>query len=215
LRSPHQNLLGTQNLPLFIASGLLLNLIPGPDTLYIVGRSISQGRKAGVVSVLGISSGCVVHTIAAAFGLSAIMAASASAFAVVKCAGAAYLAYLGVRLFLDRTVAATTTRGFSAQELGAIYRQGVLTNVLNPKVALFFLSFLPQFVDPASHMKVVAFLFLGGVFIFNAMIYCSLVAWFASAISSRLRDDSSASSLMKRATGALFVVLGLKLAATN
>ena len=128
-------MLGTQNLPLFIASGLLLNLMPGPDTLYLAGRSSSQGRKAGVVSVLGISSGCAVHTVAAAFGLSAILAATASAFTVVRLAGAAYLVYLGLRLLLDRTVAATTTGELPTQKLLTIYRQGVMTNVFNPKVA--------------------------------------------------------------------------------
>ncbi|MGA2866502.1 MAG: LysE family translocator [Verrucomicrobiota bacterium] len=189
--------------------------MPGPDTLYIVGRSISQGRKAGVVSVLGISSGGTVHTVAAALGLSAILAASASAFTVVRLAGAAYLVYLGSRLLLDRTVAATAAPELPTQKLWTIYRQGAMTNVLNPKVALFFLSFLPQFVDPASHAKVLAFLFLGAVFIFNSTIYCSLVAWFAAAISTRLRQGSSSSLLAKRATGALFVGLGLKLAVTR
>jgi threonine/homoserine/homoserine lactone efflux protein len=118
--------LGTQHLPSFVASGLLLNLMPGPDTLYIVGRSISQGRTAGVVSVLGISSGCMVHTVAAAFGLSAVLAASASAFTVVSLAGAAYLVYLGFRLLLDLTIAATPCAELPAQKLWAIYRQGVL-----------------------------------------------------------------------------------------
>ncbi|HXP61697.1 MAG TPA: LysE family translocator [Dongiaceae bacterium] len=208
-------MLGTQHLPLFVASGLLLNLMPGPDTLYIVGRSVTQGRRAGVVSVLGISSGCTVHTVAAAFGLSAVLAASASAFAVVKLTGAACLVYLGIRLWLDRTAVARSTGELPAQRLWPIYRQGVMTNVLNPKVALFFLSFLPQFVDPASPAKVLAFLFLGGVFIFNSTIYCSLVAWFAAALSTRLRQGTSASSLVKRTTGALFVGLGLKLAVTR
>lgn len=206
-------MLGTQNISLFIASGILLNIMPGPDTLYIVGRSISQGRKAGMLSVLGISSGCLVHTLAAAFGLSAILAASASAFIVVKFAGAAYLAYLGVRMLLDRTTAsAGPASRFPPQSSWVIYRQGVLTNVLNPKVALFFLSFLPQFVDPSSNAKIGAFLFLGAVFIFNGTIWCLIVAWFAAMISHGLREHSSAGSIIKRATGALFVGLGLKLA---
>jgi threonine/homoserine/homoserine lactone efflux protein len=208
-------MLGTQHLPLFVASGLLLNLMPGPDTLYIIGRSVSQGRKAGVVSVLGISSGCAVHTVAAAFGLSAILAASASAFTVVRLAGSAYLVYLGLRLWLERAAVARPAGELPPQKLWPIYRQGVMTNVLNPKVALFFLSFLPQFVDPASPAKVVAFLFLGGVFIFNSTIYCSAVAWFAAALSTQLRQGSSSASLVKRATGALFVGLGLKLAVTR
>jgi RhtB (resistance to homoserine/threonine) family protein len=206
---------GTQNLPLFIASGLLLNLMPGPDTLYIVGRSVSQGRKTGIVSVLGICSGCAVHTLAAAFGLSAIFAASASAFMVVKMAGAAYLAYLGLRMLLDRAAAPAAAVQLSEERLWTIYRQGVLTNVLNPKVALFFLSFLPQFVDPSTNMKVLAFLFLGAVFIFNSTFYCCSLAWFAAAISRRLREGASSGALLKKATGALFVGLGLKLAASK
>jgi len=208
-------MLGTQHLPLFIVSGLLLNVMPGPDTFYILGRSIAQGRKAGVVSVLGISSGCVVHTLAAAFGLSAILAASASAFLVVKLAGAAYLTYLGIRMLLDRTTAPILGGELRSQTLWVIYRQGAVTNVLNPKVALFFLSFLPQFVDPGSDIKVLAFLFLGAVFIFNATIYCSLLACFAAAVSARLRTDSSATSLIKKATGALFIGLGFKLAVSR
>lgn len=208
-------MLGIQNLPLFITSGILLNIMPGPDTLYIVGRSLSQGKKAGVLSVLGISSGCVVHTLAAAFGLSAVLAASASAFTVVKYAGAAYLAYLGIRMLLDRTAAASPTLQFAGRSAWTIYRQGMLTNILNPKVALFFLSFLPQFVDPLSNTKIIAFLFLEGVFIFNGTLWCLVVVWFAATVSRRLRENSSIGSILKRATGALFVGLGVKLASSK
>src|SRR5688572_5126114 len=137
---------GTQHLELFILSGLLLNFTPGQDTLYIVGRSLSQGRRAGVLSVLGISSGSVLHTLAAAFGLSAILATSAQAFVVVKLVGAAYLVYLGVRMIVDRPTPVGTAPAFAIDSDWAVYRTGLLTNVLNPKVALFFLAFLPQFV---------------------------------------------------------------------
>src|ERR1051325_6124690 len=127
-------MLGTQHLSLFIVSGILLNIMPGPDTLYIVGRSISQGRKAGVLSALGICSGCMVHTFAAAFGLSAVLAASASAFAAVKFAGAAYLTYLGIRMLLEKNISLDHSTGrFSQQNSWVIFRQGMLTNVLNPK----------------------------------------------------------------------------------
>jgi len=144
---PH--VFGTQNLALFVVSGFLLNLTPGQDTFYIVGRSLAQGRRAGVLSVFGITSGCVVHTVAAAFGLSAILATSAHAFLAVKLAGAAYLAYLGVRMLLDRSPASGIAE-LPVERSWAIYRAGVLTNVLNPKVAIFFLAFLPQFVDATS-----------------------------------------------------------------
>ena len=161
LSSSGLHVFGTQHLALFVLSGFLLNLTPGQDTFYIVGRSLAQGRRAGVLSVLGITSGCVVHTVAAAFGLSAILATSAHAFLAVKLVGAVYLGYLGIRMLIDRSTA-TGISELPVERSWAIYRAGVLTNVLNPKVAIFFLAFLPQFVDATSSSKVSAFLFLGG-----------------------------------------------------
>ena len=204
---------GIHNYGLFILSGFLLNLVPGQDNLYIIGRSISQGRRAGMLSALGISTGCLVHTLAATFGLSALLAASSQAFRVVKLIGAAYLIYLGVRMLLSRSFsyrgAAETA---SPTPDWVVYRQGILTNVLNPKVALFFLAFLPQFIDPHSGTKIPAFLLLGMTFITTGTIWCLFVAWFASAFSRRLRESPSAGSWLNRAAGALFVGLGLKLA---
>jgi threonine/homoserine/homoserine lactone efflux protein len=206
---------GTQHLTLFIISGHLLNLTPGQDTLYIVGRSVSEGRRAGFLSVLGIVSGCVIHTIAAAFGLSALLATSAHAFTAVKIAGAAYLGYLGIRMMLER-VKGSSAEGDSTHESDwAIFRAGLLTNVLNPKVALFFMAFLPQFVSPDAHSRIGAFLFLGAVFMFNGTIWCFVLVWCASAMSRQLRQRGSSSLILKRATGALFVGLGLRLAVTN
>ena len=205
---------GIHHLGLFIVSGLLLNLTPGQDTLYIVGRTMSQGRRAGLLSVLGISSGSVVHTLAAAFGLSAILATSAMAFSAVKLAGAAYLVYLGVRMLLDRS-SPTEAREFARERDWTIYRAGLLTNVLNPKVALFFMAFLPQFVDPAADSRILSFLFLGGVFIFNGTLWCLALVWGASAMSRRLRSNRSTGILLKRAAGAMFVGLGARLAFTK
>src|SRR5688572_11684813 len=136
---------GTEHLALFVLSGILLNLTPGQDTLYIVGRSVAQGRRAGLLSVAGIVSGLVVHTSAAAFGLSAILAASTTAFLAVKLAGAVYLVYLGVRMAFGRVSEEEGPASFARESDWAIYRAGVLTNVLNPKVAIFFMAFLPQF----------------------------------------------------------------------
>jgi threonine/homoserine/homoserine lactone efflux protein len=203
---------GIHNYWLFIVSGLLLNITPGQDTLYIVGRSVSQGRRAGVLSVLGISTGCLVHTLAAAFGLSAVLAASSEAFMVVKFIGAAYLVYLGFQMVLSRASAPRQLTTGQPARGWMIYRQGILTNVLNPKVALFFLAFLPQFIDSRSNTKVVAFLILGLTFIFNGTIWCVLVVWFSAAFSQRLRQRHSMESWVKRAVGALFVGLGLKIA---
>jgi len=211
---------GTQNLALFVISGILLNLTPGQDTFYILGRSIAQGRRAGILSVLGITSGSVVHTLAAAFGLSAILATSASAFLIVKAAGAAYLVYLGVSMLRDRTPGTLGTPGIpgtldAGGSAWAIYRAGMLTNVLNPKVALFFMAFLPQFVDPAAASKVGAFLFLGAVFMFNGTLWCLILAWGASAMSRRFRERPSAGMIVKRAAGALFIGLGVRLAVSK
>lgn len=203
---------GTQHLGLFIVGGLLLTITPGQDTLYIVGRSVSQGRRAGVLSVLGIVTGCAIHAFAAAFGLSAILATSAYAFAIVKFAGAGYLCYLGVRMLLDRGEDARAAKTFAPESGWAIVRAGLLTNVLNPKVALFFMAFLPQFVSPAADSRIAALLFLGAIFIFNGTVWCLIVVWSASAMSRRLRMRRASGLLLKRATGALFVGLGVRLA---
>jgi threonine/homoserine/homoserine lactone efflux protein len=205
-------MLGTQHLALFIGSGLLLNLTPGQDTLYIVGRSVSQGRGAGLLSVLGIVSGSVVHTAAVALGLSAILATSAWAFAVVRLAGSLYLAYIGLRMLLEHAAEAGTTAHRAPERRWAVYRAGFLTNLLNPKVALFFLAFLPQFVAPTAPSRVLAFLFLGGVFIFNGTLWCLVLVWGAAAMSRRLRERPRSGLLLTRATGAIFVGLGARLA---
>ena len=130
--------IGIHHFWLFVAAGLLLNVTPGPDTFYILGRSISQGRAAGILSALAISTGCLFHTTAAALGLSVILARSAIAFEIIRYAGAAYLAYLGLRLMLAKSADAGNGESLPRASLWTIYRQGVLTNVLNPKVALFF-----------------------------------------------------------------------------
>jgi len=208
-------MLGTQHLALFVVSGILLNLTPGQDTFYIVGRSATQGRRAGILSVLGIVSGSILHTLAAAFGLSAILATSARAFLVVKFAGAAYLVYLGVTLLLDRTAGVAHASEWAQDGGWAIYRAGFLTNLLNPKVALFFMAFLPQFVAPDAESRILTFLFLGGLFICTGTIWCLVLAWGASTMSRGLRENPSASALLKRVTGAVFVGLGVRLAASQ
>ena len=206
---------GTQHLWLFVVSGLLLNITPGQDTLYIVTRSVAQGRRAGFWSVLGVSTGSIVHTLAAAFGLSAVLATSASAFIVVKLVGAAYLVYLGVKMLMERPSpagGAGVEAAFRHESAWAIYRSAVLTNVLNPKVALFFLAFLPQFVAPGAASHVVPFLFLGAVFVFNGTLWCLVLVLGASALSGRLRDNASGARRLRQATGAVLVGLGARLA---
>ena len=206
---------GIHNFGLFLAAGILLNLTPGPDTVYILGRSIAQGREAGVASALGISLGSIFHTCAAALGLSAILATSALAFGSIKLIGGAYLIFLGVKMILDRRKELSLPSNFRRRTTIAAFRQGVLTNILNPKVALFFLAFLPQFIDPASSAKVPAFILLGLTFVTTGTIWCLILAWFASVFSERLRANETISQWLNRTAGALFVFLGLRLATTK
>ena len=206
---------GTHDLWLFVLSGLLLNITPGPDTLYIVGRSSTQGLRAGAVAALGIGTGALVHVCAAALGLSALLAASAAAFTVVKIVGAAYLVYVGISLLRSKSstrsppVSASGNRPASIQ---GIFFQGFLTNVLNPKVALFFLAFLPQFVLSDAPSKPLAFLFLGVIFDFNGTLWNLLVAWSTARISSRLGASDQFRKWFNRCVGSIFVCVGFRLA---
>ena len=206
-------MLGTHNLWLFMLSGWLLNITPGPDTLYIVGRSSTLGLRAGAVAALGIGTGILVHICAAALGLSALLAASATAFAAVKIVGAAYLVYVGISLLRTRrsdpSSPAVTLR---PARLRSIFFQGFLTNVLNPKVALFFLAFLPQFVMADAPSKPLTFLFLGAIFDFNGTLWNLLVAWSTARISSRFAAGDRFKIWFNRCVGSLFVFVGLRLA---
>jgi len=206
---------GIHDFGLFLAAGILLNLTPGPDTAYILGRSIAQGREAGIASALGICVGSIFHSCAAALGLSAILATSAVAFAAIKLLGGAYLIFLGIKMLLDRRRQLSLPSNFRRRTTIAAFRQGVFTNVLNPKVALFFLAFLPQFIDPASNMKLLAFLALGLTFVTTGTIWCLILAWFASAFSERLRENETIGQWLNRAAGALFIFLGARLATTK
>ena len=203
---------GIHDFGIFLAAGFLLNLTPGPDTLYILGRSAAQGREAGVASAFGISLGSIFHTFAAALGLSAILATSAQAFAAIKILGGAYLVFLGIRMILHRHRELALPSRFRRRTTFAAFRQGVLTNVLNPKVALFFLAFLPQFINPSSNMKIAAFITLGLTFVITGTIWCLILAWFASSFSERLRNNETIAQWLNRTVGALFVFLGLRLA---
>ena len=203
---------GIHDFPLFLASGILLNLTPGPDTAYILGRSIAQGRAAGIASALGITIGSIFHTCAAALGLSAILATSVIAFGAIKLIGGAYLIFLGIKMLLERQSDLGLPTQFRRSTTTAAFRQGILTNVLNPKVALFFLAFLPQFIDPASTAKVPAFVALGLTFVTTGTIWCLILAWFAASFSARLRANQTIAQWLNRAVGSLFIFLGARLA---
>jgi threonine/homoserine/homoserine lactone efflux protein len=210
-----EHMLGIQEFWLFIISGLLLNITPGPDTAYIVGRSVQMGWRGGAAAALGICTGCLVHVFAAAIGLSALLAASSVAFTVVKWAGAAYLCFIGVQLLLSRpgTMAATGAAATNdAISLRQVFWQGALTNVLNPKVALFFLAFLPQFVAADSPHKPAAFVLLGLIFIFNSTLWCLGVAAFASRAARSIRQSGRALLWINRALGGMFIYLGVRVA---
>jgi threonine/homoserine/homoserine lactone efflux protein len=205
---------GIHDLWLFVLSGLLLNVTPGPDTLYIIGRSSTQGTRAGIVAALGIGTGALVHVCAAALGLSALLAASAAAFTAVKIIGAAYLVYVGISLI--RSKSSTQSLPVSANHrqtsMRGIFFQGFLTNVLNPKVALFFLAFLPQFVASNAASKPLAFLFLGVIFDVNGTMWNLLVAWSTARISRRLAAAGWFKTWFNRCVGGLFVFVGIRLA---
>jgi threonine/homoserine/homoserine lactone efflux protein len=198
----------------FVAAGLLLNITPGPDVLYIVGRSLAQGRIAGVISALGISTGCLFHVAAAALGLSALVLAVPVAYDIVRYTGAAYLVWLGVRAIVSKSSPLNVQR-VDPDRLGRIFRQGMLTNILNPKVALFFLAFLPQFTDPARGSVPLQVTLLGLIFIANGTVVCVLYAIGASWLGEWLRTRYDIAAWLNRAMGGLFIGLGVRLAFGN
>jgi len=247
---------GVHNLGLFVVAGVLLNLTPGVDFLYVLGRSATRGLAAGVWAALGIGAGCFVHITAAALGLSAILASSAAAFTVVKWIGAAYLVYVGIGMIRQRggaprahlasasaTAPGSTTSPFAtplpepelagaltipAHVVGPdgasrreapgharIFWQGFATNVLNPKVALFFLAFMPQFIDVHSQSKVQAFLALGTIFNITGTLWNLFVAWSAASLARRLDAAARVGRWLNRTLGAIFIALGVRLALTE
>jgi len=207
-------MLGIHDLWIFVISGLLLNIAPGPDIAYIVGRSVQMGWRGGAAAALGISGGCLVHVFGCAIGLSALLAASSAAFTLVKWAGAAYLCYVGVTMLLSRAPARTEDAAVErgAVSLSKVFWQGALTDALNPKVALFFLAFLPQFVALDSPHRAAAFLLLGLIFVCNGTLWCLGVAAFAARAAGRVRQSGQALRWINRALGGLFVYLGVRMA---
>lgn len=207
-------MLGIHGLWLFILSGILLNITPGPDTAYIVGRSVQMGWRGGVAAALGISAGCLVHVSAAAVGLSALLAASSYAFTAVKWIGAAYLLYTGIQMLRARASTAATSDAAEKPllSLRQVFWQGAFTNALNPKVALFFLAFLPQFVDADAPSKALAFIVLGLIFISTGTIWGLGTAIVAAKAASRVRQSGQAMVWINRALGGVFIYLGIRVA---
>jgi RhtB (resistance to homoserine/threonine) family protein len=203
---------GIENYFGFIIAGVILNLTPGSDTIYILTRSIGQGKKAGYFSVYGIVTGGLIHTMFASFGLSIILAKSALAFSIVKYCGVAYLIYLGIKMIVDKSsIFENNDSKIERLDLKKIYRQGVLTNVLNPKVALFFLAFLPQFINPDYAQGAIPFLILGLTFMTTGTIWCLFLAYSSSMITKTLRKNDKIGKVMQKLSGLIFIGLGLKL----
>lgn len=207
---------GITNFEAFILAGIILNLTPGADTMYILGRSISQGKKAGTLSALGIATGALIHCVFAALGLSVILAKSALAFEIVKYVGAAYLIYLGIKMLITKTDENFELKENNKQiNYRKVYFSGILTNVLNPKVALFFLAFLPQFINPKYSQSFLPFLILGLTFVTTGTIWCLTLAMFSSKLSNTIRKNYKVKKWLDKTTGGIFIALGIKLALTK
>jgi threonine/homoserine/homoserine lactone efflux protein len=199
---------------LFLLAATALAVVPGPAVAYIVTQSIDQGRRAGLVSAFGVASGGLVHVAAATVGLSALIASSATAFTVVKLVGAAYLIVVGIRRILSGDAEETAPRAFRAP-LRRVYRQGVIVNVLNPKTALFFLAFVPQFVDPHRGAVWPQVAVLGVIFVSVAVLSDMTYALVSDAIAGRLRRTGTGARVRRWLTGGVFVVLGITAAAAR
>jgi RhtB (resistance to homoserine/threonine) family protein len=207
---------GIINFETFIFAGILLNLTPGNDTIFILSRSIAQGRQAGIMSVSGIATGSIIHTTLAAFGLSIIIAKSIIAFNIIKYAGAVYLVYIGYKMLTDRSqfnteISVTQKRA----DLKKIYRDGVITNVLNPKVALFFIAFLPQFIDPSFTNTILPFMLLGATFTITGTLWCIFLVCFSAAIAHKLTNNKKLSGHINKICGIVMIGLALKVAFTR
>lgn len=204
-------MLGIIHYEMFLIASIILNITPGSDTIYVLSRSIAQGRRTGIYSVLGTSAGCVIHTVLAALGLSVILAQSALVFMIVKIAGAIYLGYLGLTMLLakDTLAAAPTQAAMSPKDT---FWQGLIIDVLNPKVALFFLSFLPQFIDPQNSYGMIPFLILGISFIVTGALWLLCVVYFSAKVTTFLREKTN---VMNKVCGSIYLLLGAKLLAAE
>ena len=203
---------GIENYFGFIIAGLFLNIVPGVDTVYILTRSMTQGRRAGFYSVFGIITGALIHTTLAALGLSIILAKSIIAFNIIKTIGIAYLVYLGIKMLIEKNnLFDNNAQQMGKPDLLKIYRQGLLTDLLNPKVALFFLSLLPQFINPHYTNGPIPFLILGLTFTTTGTIWCLFLAHSASYVTKTLRNNERIGKWMQKISGIVFIGLGISL----
>lgn len=199
------------NLLAFIIASILLTLAPGPDILYVAAQSISSGKRAGIITALGLCTGLIFHTTAASFGVSELFRQSPLAFNLVKYAGAAYLFWLAWQAFREKGGPGNLT-DVPAKSSAQLYRQGIFMNLLNPKVALFFLAFLPQFVSPGDLAVSVQMLILGGIFIIQAIAVFSAVSVLSGHLGSLINRSEKASKYISISKGIIFILIGLRIA---
>jgi threonine/homoserine/homoserine lactone efflux protein len=202
----------SDHLALYVAASMALILTPGQDMIYVIGRALAQGRVAGLCSAVGVIIGILVHTALAAIGVGAILQASEALFTTLKLVGAAYLVYLGIRMIATREVPIDARAGTARSTPAWLVLQGVLSNVTNPKIILFFFAFLPQFVDPASPHATRDLVFLGVLYAMLGLPVKCGVALVAARLSRRMLRRPRALVWMNRACGAVLVALGARLA---
>ena len=203
----------TTTLLYFLGASAALTIAPGPDNIFVLTQGICRGRHAAIITALGMCSGVSVHTVAAAFGISALFYSSLLAFNLVKYAGAAYLLYLAYKTLSERSSLALGTP--DSRSGAALFKRGFIMNVLNPKVALFFLAFLPQFVTPSAGHVPLQMLLLGAIFMLQAVIIFCLIGYFSGAIGARIMAHPELARYFDRLTAGVFASLGIRLALTE
>lgn len=210
-------IMGIINFTSFILASLIFVVSPGIDTMFLLNKSIIQGKKAGIYAAMGICIGVLIHTTLAAFGLSLLLAKSALAFSIIKYLGAAYLIYLGVlKLILQKKSQQTLAPTVSATpSLGKTFLAAILTNTLNPKVAIFFLAFFPQFISPVAMVNALPFILLGSTYAFLSLLWFSILALFAGAFTNKLQSNSLFSYWLNKCSAIIFILMGLKIAFTR
>jgi len=200
---------GLLNFPLFLVTGIILNITPGQDTFYIISRTLGQGIQGGIISVLGISTGAVVHTLLTAFGLSAVIARLPAVMMILQYGGGAYLIYLGLAAFFSLRKEVKASGNDTTTDAMIIFRQGFITNLLNPKILLFFLTFLPRFIKPEAAANPVPYLVLGGTFICTGTAWCILLALFTGLTGKFFFKNSNSASILTLISGTMLTGLGV------
>lgn len=209
-------MIGIIHFETFLLTGILLNITPGNDTIFILSRSIGQGKKAGIVSALGIGTGSIIHTILAVLGLSIIISKSILLFNIIKYTGAVYLLFMGYQMLTNKSqLNNNVPEENKSTNYYKIYRDGIITNVLNPKVALFFIAFLPQFINPSLKSSILPFFTLGMTFITTGLIWYLILVSFSSAIFTKLKKNNKTETIINRICGITLIGLGIKVALTN